>query len=185
LPLVYGELRRLAAEMMAQERPGQTLQATAFVHEAYLRLVDVKKSQQWNGRGHFFIAAAEAMRRILVEQSRRKRSLRRGGEFQRQDMEHVEIAAHEPSIDVMAVNEALVRFEQADKLNADLVTLRYFAGMTVAEAAEALGIAPASADRYWAYACAWASCRESATSCRKETTSRFTFRTNSSNCVVS
>ncbi len=155
LPLIYDELRRLAAEKMAQEKPGQTLQATALVHEAYLRLVDVKNAQQWNSRGHFFAAAAEAMRRILVDQSRRKRSLRRGGALQRHALEHVEITLPEPSIDVAAVDEALARFEQVDKLKADLVKLRYFAGLTIPQAAEALGIASATADRYWAYARAW------------------------------
>ena len=155
LPLVYDELRRLAAEKMAQEKPGQTLQATALVHEAYIRLVDVKETPHWDSRGHFFAAAAEAMRRILVDQSRRKRSLRRGGGLQQHALEHVEITVSEPSIDVTAVDEALVRFEQLDKLKADLVKLRYFAGMSIPQAAEALGISSATADRYWTYARAW------------------------------
>ncbi|MGO9111925.1 MAG: ECF-type sigma factor [Thermoguttaceae bacterium] len=155
LPLVYNELRGLAAEKMAQEKPGQTLQATGLVHEAYLRLVNGEKAQHWNSRGHFFAAAAEAMRRILVEQSRRKRSLRRGGGLQRHAVEHVEITLSEPSTDVVAVDEALARFEKLSKLKADLVKLRYFAGLTIPEAAEALGISSATADRYWAYARAW------------------------------
>jgi len=155
LPLVYDELRKLAAEKLAREKPGQTLQATALVHEAYLRLVDVEKAQHWDSRGHFFAAAAEAMRRILVDQSRRKRSLRRGGDLKRRALEDVEITVPEPSLDVTAVDEALARFEQVDKLKADLVKLRYFAGLTIPQAAEALGISPATADRYWAYARAW------------------------------
>ena len=155
LPLVYDELRRLAAEKMAQEMPGQTLQATALVHEAYIRLVDVDKVQHWDSRGHFFAAVGEAMRRILVEQARRKRSLRRGGELKRHPWEHLEITLPEPSIDVTAVDAALARFEQLDKLKADLVKLRYFAGLTIPQAAEALGISSATADRYWSYARAW------------------------------
>jgi RNA polymerase sigma factor (TIGR02999 family) len=155
LPLVYDELRRLAAEKMAQEKPGQTLQATALVHEAYIRLVDVEKAQHWDSRGHFFAAAAEAMRRILVEQARRGRSLRRGGGLKRHALEHVEITAPEPSIDVLAIHEALSQFEQSDKLKADLVKLRYFAGLTIPQSAEALGVSSATAERYWAYARAW------------------------------
>ncbi len=155
LPLVYNELRKLAAAKMAQEMPGQTLSATALVHEAYIRLVDLKVAEHWDSRGHFFAAAAEAMRRILVEQSRRKRSLRRGGGLQRHDLEHIEITMSEPSIDVTAMDEVLARFERLDKLKADLVKLRYFAGLTIPQAAEALGISSSSADRYWTYARAW------------------------------
>ena len=155
LPLVYDELRKLAATKMAQENPGQTLQATALVHEAYIRLVDVDKAQHWDSRGHFFSAAAEAMRRILVDQARRKGSERRGGGLKRHALEHAEIASPEPSLDVVAVNEALARFERIDKLKADLVKLRYFAGLTIPQAAEALGVSSATADRYWAYARAW------------------------------
>jgi RNA polymerase sigma factor (TIGR02999 family) len=155
LPLVYDELRKLAAQKMTQETPGQTLQATGLVHEAYLRLVDVKQAQQWNSRGHFFTAAAEAIRRILIDQARRKQSHRRGGGRRREDIEHVEIAAAEPSLDVLAVNEALERFEQVDPLKARLVKLRYFAGLTIPEAADALGISSTTADRHWAYARAW------------------------------
>ncbi len=155
LPLVYDELRRLAAEKMAHERPGQTLQATALVHEAYMRLVDVEKVQHWDSRGHFFAAAAEAMRRILVDQARRKGSQRQGGGLKRRALEHIELAAPEPSLDVVAISEALARFEQIDRLKADLVKLRYFAGLTIPQAAEALGVSSATADRYWAYARAW------------------------------
>ncbi len=155
LPLVYNELRRLAAAKMAQENPGQTLQATALVHEAYMRLVDVEKAQRWDSRGHFFAAAAEAMRRILVDQARRKQTDRQGGRLKRHPLEHLEITAAQPSLDVLAIHEALVRFERIDKLKADLVKLRYFAGLTIPQAAEALGISSATADRYWAYARAW------------------------------
>jgi len=155
LPLVYDELRRLAAEKMAQEKPGQTLQATALVHEAYIRLVDTEKAQHWNSRGHFFTAAAEAMRRILVDQARKRRTQRRGGGLQKQPIEDIEIASLEPSADLLALHEALERFGQADRVSADLVKLRYFAGLTIPQAAEALGISSTTADRYWAYARAW------------------------------
>src|SRR5258707_13060768 len=131
LPLVYEELRKLAAQKLAQEAPGQTLQATALVHEAFLRLVDVEKAQQWDCRGHFFAAAAEAMRRILIDQARQKQSQRRGGDRQRQALEQPPIAAPEPSLDVLAVNEALDRFEAVAPLKARLVKLRYFAGLTI------------------------------------------------------
>src|SRR5437868_9261558 len=126
LPLVYDELRRLAAQKLAQEKPGQTLEATALVHEAYVRLVGTSEAQNWDSRGHFFAAAAEAMRRILIDQARRKQSLRQGGSRKRQDLEHVEIAAPEPSLDVLAIHEALQRLEKADPLKASLVKLRYF-----------------------------------------------------------
>jgi RNA polymerase sigma factor (TIGR02999 family) len=155
LPLVYQELRRLAAEKMAQENPGQTLQATALVHEAYVRLVGAGDDPHWNSRGHFFGAAAEAMRRILIDQARQKQTLRRGGGRQRQDLEHLPILAPEPALDVLAVNEALERFEQIDPLKARLVKLRYFAGLTIPQAAEAMGISSTTADRYWSYARAW------------------------------
>ena len=155
LPLVYNELRKLAAQKMAQEKPGQTLQATALVHEAYVRLVDVEKAQHWNSRGHFFAAAAEAMRRILVDQARKRGSQRRGGRLRRHPLENVDIPAPEPSVDLLAVNEALERFEQVDKIAADLVKLRYYAGLTIPQAAEALAISSTTADRYWAYARAW------------------------------
>jgi RNA polymerase sigma factor (TIGR02999 family) len=155
LPLVYDELRKLAAQKLAQEKPGQTLQATALVHEAYLRLVDGDKAQHWNSRGHFFAAAAEAMRRILVDQARRKLSLRRGGNLQRQPIEDQEIEAPEPSADLLAVHEALERFQEVDATAAQIVKLRYFAGLTIPQAAEALGISTSTADRSWAYARAW------------------------------
>jgi RNA polymerase sigma factor (TIGR02999 family) len=155
LPLVYDELRKLAAEKMIQERPGQTLQATALVHEAYLRLVDVEKAQHWNSRGHFFAAAAEAMRRILVEQARRKRRLKRGGGRQHLDVADVEIAVEGPSNDLVALDEALRKFAEQHPDKAAVVQLRYFAGLTIREAANALGISTSTADRYWTYARAW------------------------------
>jgi RNA polymerase sigma factor (TIGR02999 family) len=155
LPLLYEELRQLAAVRLAQEKPGQTLQATALVHEAYLRLVDGDAAQHWNSRGHFFAAAAEAMRRILVDQARRKKSRRAGGDRQRQPLGEVEIAAPEPDVDVLALDEALERFERIDAPAASLVKLRYYAGLTLPQAAEALGISRATADRHWAYARAW------------------------------
>jgi RNA polymerase sigma factor (TIGR02999 family) len=154
-PLVYDELRRLAAHRLAEERPGQTLQATALVHEAYLRLVDGEKAQRFNGRGHFFAACAESMRRILVDQARRKLSQRCGGDLQRSRIEDREIQAPEPSVDVLAVHEALERFQAVDATAAEVVKLRYFAGLTISEAAVALGISPSTADRSWAYARAW------------------------------
>jgi RNA polymerase sigma factor (TIGR02999 family) len=155
LPLVYEELRKLAAQKLGQEKSGQTLQATALVHEAYLRLVDGEKAQHWNGRGHFFAAAAEAMRRILVDQARRKLSRRRGGDRQRQPIEDQEIEAPEPSVDLLAVHEALERFHEVDATAAQIVKLRYFAGLTIPQVAEALGISTSTADRSWAYARAW------------------------------
>jgi RNA polymerase sigma factor (TIGR02999 family) len=162
LPVVYDELRKLAAQKLAQEKPGQTLEATALVHEAYLRLVVPARGgsqppveQHWNTSGHFFGAAAEAMRRILIDQARHKQSQRQGGGRRRQDLEHLQITAAEPSLDVLAVNEALERFEQVDPLKSRLVKLRYFAGLTIPQAADALGISSTTADRYWAYARAW------------------------------
>src|SRR2546423_5453606 len=155
LPLVYDELRKLAAQRMAQEKPGQTFQGTALVHEAYLRLVDVERAQHWNSRGHFFAAAAEAMRRILVDQARRKLSLRRGGDLQRLPIDDQEIEAPEPSADLLAVHEALERLQDVDPTGARIVKLRYFVGLTIPQAAEALGISSSTADRYWAYARAW------------------------------
>jgi|SRR5262245_34285800 len=158
LPLVYEELRRLAAEKMAQEKPGQTLQATALVHEAYLRLVDGDKAPHWDSRGHFFAAAAEAMRRILIDQARRKHSQKRGGGMRRVELDGGALLAapEEPgSEDLLALDEALRQFESEDPLKARLVKLRYFAGLSVPEAARALGISPATAKRYWVYARAW------------------------------
>jgi RNA polymerase sigma factor (TIGR02999 family) len=155
LPLVYDELRKLAAQKLSQEKPGQTLQATALVHDAYLRLVDAKNAPHWNGRGHFFAAAAEAMRRILVDQARRKRSRKRGGDLARREIDGVEIALPEIPEDLLALDEALTRLAATDKPAADLVHLRFFAGLPIAEAAAMLGISPRTADRLWAYARAW------------------------------
>jgi RNA polymerase sigma factor (TIGR02999 family) len=155
LPLVYDELRKLAAQKLAHEKAGQTLDATALVHEAYLRLVGADDPPHWDGRAHFFAAAAEAMRRILIDQARRKLSQRRGGARKRQALEAGEIAAPEPALDALAVHEALERFEHVDALKARLVKLRYFIGLTIPEAAAALGISTTTADRYWAYARAW------------------------------
>src|SRR5207302_1609858 len=154
LPLVYDELRRLAAQKLNSEAPGQTLQATALVHEAYLRLVG-KGEQRWDSRGHFFAAAAEAMRRILVENMRRKRSLKRGGGRAREAFEEVQLAAPEPVEDLLALDEALDRLATRDPVKAELVKLRYFAGMTIEEAAAALGISNATAKRYWTYTRTW------------------------------
>ncbi len=158
LPLVYDELRRLAAQKLAQETPGQTLQPTALLHEAYLRLVPEKSQSQehnWDGRGHFFAAAAEAMRRILVENARRKGRLKRGGQRQRVDLAHVDAAAQAPSEDLLALNEALDLLAAEDPQKAELVKLRFFGGMSGQEAANCLGISRATADRHWAYARAW------------------------------
>ena len=152
---MYDELRKMAAVRMAQEKPGQTLQATALVHDAYLRLVDVDQAQHWNSRGHFFGAAAEAMRRILIDQARRKQSQKRGAGRDRERFEDAEIAAPEPSLDVLAVSEALERFGGIDKPAAELVKLRYFAGLTVNQAAEILGVSPRKADFMWAFARSW------------------------------
>ena len=154
LPLVYDELRRLAAQRLAREAPGQTLQATALVHEAYLRLVGAE-DPGWNGRGHFFAAAAEAMRRILIERARRTQSLRRGGDRDRLDLDPAELAAPERSDDLLALDEALDRLAIKDARKAELVKLRYFAGLTMEQAAETLGISLATAHRDWNYARAW------------------------------
>jgi RNA polymerase sigma factor (TIGR02999 family) len=155
LPLVYDELRKLAAQKLAQEKPGQTLQATALVHEAYLRLVDVEEAQHWNSRGHFFSAAAEAIRRILVENARRKGRLKRGGDLRRCDVKVNEPVMDERTIDVLAVDEALSQLSREHPEKAELAKLRYFAGLTLAEAAAALGFSTATADRYWKFARAW------------------------------
>jgi RNA polymerase sigma factor (TIGR02999 family) len=158
LTLVYDELRRLAAERMARERPGQTLQATALVHEAYLRLVAAEQPSHWNSRGHFFAAAAEAMRRILVENARRKRGPKQGGGYRRIDLEEAVVCAPEPAEDVLSLNEALDALAREDPRKAELVKLRYFTGLSVQEAADVLGISRATADRYWAYAKVWLYC---------------------------
>ncbi len=155
LPLVYEELRTLAAQKMARETPGQTLQATALVHEAYLRLVGKDQTQKWNSRGHFFGAAAEAMRRILVERARHKSTIKAGGDLGRRDLMDIEAAAAEPDIDLLALNEALEKLEREDRRKAELVKLRFFAGLTIAEAAQVLGISDSTADNDWAYARCW------------------------------
>jgi RNA polymerase sigma factor (TIGR02999 family) len=155
LPLVYDELRRLAAQKMARESPGQTLEATALVHEAYLRLVDTTQVRQWNSRGHFFAAAAEAMRRILIEKARHKRSLKAGGDRQRLEMPDIEATNIGSDIDLLALNEALEKLERQDQRRAQVVKLRFFAGLTIEEAAQALGISPSTADSDWAYARCW------------------------------
>jgi RNA polymerase sigma factor (TIGR02999 family) len=155
LPLIYDELRRLAAQKLVQEKPGQTLQATALVHEAYIRLVDVELAQQWNSRGHFFAAAAEAMRRILVEKARCKNADKRGGASRRVDVSPDDLAARQRDDKLIALDEALAKLEKEDPQKAKLVKLRYFAGLTIKEAAAALGISTATADRYWSYARAW------------------------------
>lgn len=155
LPLVYDELRKLAARRLANEKPGQTLQATALVHEAYLRLVTVENAQLWNSRGHFFSAAAEAMRRILVERARHKASLKKGGGRERVDFDETEIVIDGPDVDILALDVALTALEAKDERKADLVRLRFFAGLTNQQAAEALGIATSTADNDWAYAKSW------------------------------
>jgi RNA polymerase sigma factor (TIGR02999 family) len=155
LPLVYEELRKLAAQKLAREKPGQTLQATALVHEAYLRLVDVEEAQRWTSRGHFFAAAAEAMRRILVEHARRKGRQKRGGERRRLDLRAGEPTVQGPNIDILAVDEAVTQLASKHPEKAELVKLRYFAGLTLPEAATALGISTPTAERYWRYARAW------------------------------
>jgi RNA polymerase sigma factor (TIGR02999 family) len=155
LPLVYDELRMLAAQRLGKEAPGQTLQPTALVHEAYLRLVGGTATPRWDGRGHFVAAAAEAMRRILVDNARRKQSLKRGGDRARHGLNPDEIASPEVSEDLLALDEALDRLTAADAPAAELVKLRYFAGLTIQEAADALGVSPRTANSYWAYAKAW------------------------------
>jgi RNA polymerase sigma factor (TIGR02999 family) len=155
LPLVYGELRRLASQKLAQESPGNTLQATALVHEAYLRLVGSPAQQRWDGRRHFFGAAAEAMRRILVEGARRRNSHKRGGGLRREALDAVDVAAPAPPEDLLALDEALERFAAVDAQAAELVKLRYFAGLSLPEAADVLDVSPRTADRLWAYARAW------------------------------
>ncbi|MCI0703572.1 MAG: ECF-type sigma factor, partial [Planctomycetia bacterium] len=155
LPLVYDELRKLAAARLAHEKPGQTLEATALVHEAYLRLVDSTPETPWDGRGHFFAAAAEAMRRILVEAARKKKAAKHGGDLKRLDAADIPLAAPEPQEDLVALDEALNKLAVVDPQKAELVKLRYFAGLTIEQAAEALGISPATAKRHWNYSKAW------------------------------
>ncbi len=156
LPLVYEELRKLAAARLAQEKPGQTLQATALVHDAYLRLVDQKVPQQWDNQRHFFAAAAEAMRRILIDRARQRQSLKRGGSRNRVDLADIEPAVLPLECDdLLGLDEALTRLEQQDPRKAQLVKLRFFAGLTTAQAAQALGVSVATADNDWAYARSW------------------------------
>jgi RNA polymerase sigma factor (TIGR02999 family) len=155
LPLVYDELRKLAAARLAHEKPGQTLQATALVHEAYLRLVDGNKAQHWNCRGHFFAAAAEAMRRLLVEQARRKKRLRHGGDRRRIDLDSQLVMSDEADDTLLDINDALERFVADEPEAAAVVKLRYFAGLTIEETAAALNISVRTANRHWTYARAW------------------------------
>jgi len=155
LPLVYDELRKLAAQRLAQEKPGQTLQATALVHEAYLRLVGNHNEQQWNSRGHFFAAAAEAMRRILIDQARHKLSHRAGGQHSRIELSEVEPEVRESRLDLLVLDEALERLAQHDPRAAQVVKLRFFAGLTVPEVAAALSVSLATAENDWAYAKTW------------------------------
>jgi RNA polymerase sigma factor (TIGR02999 family) len=158
LPLIYDDLRKLAAHKLAAEAPGQTLQATALVHEAYLRLVDTEEVQHWESRRHFFAAAAEAMRRILVDSARHKRTEKHGGQMQRLNLDDADSVAESRSTDVLALDEALTKLAAEDPVKAQLVTLRYFAGLSVQEAADAMGISRATADRYWSYARTWLYC---------------------------
>lgn len=157
LPLVYDELRKLAASKLALEKPGQTLQATALVHEAYLRLVDIQQAQHWDSRGHFFAAAAEAMRRILIDGARRKATTKRGGQRRRLDLDQVSLndGTEQPQEELLALDEALTELEEHDPQAAQLVKLRYFAGLEHQEAAAAIGISRRAADRLWALARAW------------------------------
>jgi RNA polymerase sigma factor (TIGR02999 family) len=155
LPLVYDELRKLAAQKLTKEKPGQTLQATALVHEAYLRLVDAEQARDWNSRGHFFAAAAEAMRRIVIDRARDRERLKRGGGGQRVDLDLGVLPDETPDEDLLALDEALQRLEQDDPISVNLVKLRFFAGLGQGEAAEALGLPRRTADRHWAFARAW------------------------------
>ena len=154
LPEVYQELRVLASQRLSQERPGQTLQATALVHEAYIRLVGME-DRTWRSRGHFFAAAAEAMRRILVERARRRRCLKRGGALRRIEIDGNDPAKEDPPEVLLSLDEALTKLAQEDPVKAELVKLRYFGGLTMPEAAKALDMSKATADRYWSYARAW------------------------------
>jgi RNA polymerase sigma factor (TIGR02999 family) len=155
LPLVYDELRKLAAAKMAQENPGQTLQATALVHEAYIRLVEVETAQHWDSRGHFFSAAAEAMRRILVNNALRKRRPKHGGDRHRVDLEAHLTLSDSSDEDILVLDEALAKLADVDKTSAEVVKLKYFAGLAIPQIAEMLGISPRTVDRRWAYARAW------------------------------
>lgn len=158
LPLVYEELKKLAAAKLSQEKPGQTLQATALVHDAYLRLVDVQKAQHWDSRGHFFAAAAEAMRRILIERARRKVRAKHGGDLQRVELGDADIASPTTDERLLVVDEALTKLTAEDPLAAEITKLRYFAGFSITQAAEAMGISRTIAYEHWAYARAWLRC---------------------------
>jgi RNA polymerase sigma factor (TIGR02999 family) len=155
LPLVYDEMRKLAAVKMAQEAPGQTLQATALVHEAYLRLVDTDKAHHWNSRSHFFVVAAEAMRRILIDNARRKQRPKHGGDRRRVDLDETQAVAIADRDDLVAVDQALTLLAAEDPAKAELVKLRFFAGLTMPEAAKVLDISLATAERWWTYARVW------------------------------
>ncbi len=155
LPLVYDELRKLAAQKLDREKSGQTLQATALVHEAYLRLVDVEKAQHWNSRGHFFAAAAEAMRRILIERARSRHRIRHGGGRQRCDLDQLDVAAEETAEHILALDQALEQLAAEEPAAAQVVKLRYFAGLTIEQTGATLGISARTANRHWAYAKAW------------------------------
>ncbi|HEX4411998.1 MAG TPA: ECF-type sigma factor [Lacipirellulaceae bacterium] len=155
LPIVYDELRRLAAARLAQEKPGQTLQPTALVHEAYLRLVNREESQHWSGRGHFFGAAAEAMRRILIENARRRSRIKHGGELKRAQLSPEEVGRVDKAQELLDLNDALERLAEEDSQSAELVKLRYFAGLTIPQAAEILGVSPRKANFLWSFARAW------------------------------
>lgn len=155
LPVVYDDLRGLAARKLAQEPPGQTLQATALVHEAYLQLIRSETELKWDHRGHFFVAAAEAMRRILIDRARAKQTAKRGGDLQRMELQEADLVASVPADELLDLHEALEQLERSSPEEASLVKLRYFAGLTLEEAAEALGISRATASRYWAYASAY------------------------------
>ena len=158
LPLVYEELRKLAIQRLAQEKPGQTLQATALVHDAYLRLVDVEKVQQWNSRGHFFAAAAEAMRRILVENARDKGRIKRGGHWRRVNLDNLNLVTSASPDEVVTLDEAIERLAVEDSTAASLLKLRYYAGLSLEQSASSLAISTATAYRHWSYARAWLLC---------------------------
>ena len=155
LPLVYEELRKLAAQRLAQEKPGHTLEATALVHEAYLRLLGSDPPQPWNSRGHFFAAAAEAMRRILIDRARHKNSRKAGGGRRRVDLNEIELTLDEPDLELLALDDALRELERKDPRKAEVVKLRFFAGLTTAQAAAALGVSTSTAENDWAYARSW------------------------------
>ena len=158
LPLVYAELRKLAAQKLAHEKPGQTLQATALVHEAYLRLVGSDQDKSWDSRGHFFAAAAEAMRRILIDNARGKGRLKRGGHWKRVDLESIDLAAEASSDQVLMIDEAIAKLGTEDPEAAQIVKLRYFAGLSIEEASDLLGVSRSRAYEHWAYARAWLHC---------------------------